>query len=356
MGSPEVTIACYEKELPAFVGPELIRLYRNFYSSLPFMQTFRKLDDACVYAASSAGQSIAVLVFRKEGRMITVLNELMSMSGEEVRRFVEYIFQRYPMTQVISFPAIRTTISGLAYPFQQHNEKEDYVITLPSTPEEYGAALGKHTRHNLRRYTNRLVETHPTFNYQFHENGNINEEQFRAIVALNRERIAQKKKRFSLDAGALDGMLRIAKKHGMMNVMQIGSRLCAGSICFRIGSEYFGVVNSFDPQYDSFFLGMTCYYQTICESIRRGGTRFHMAWDRYDYKTRLQGVREDFDRLVIYRSRLHQARNAGTVAATALAGRKRQLKLWLNDPARQNSVLTRIVTNGLHTLRTWKGN
>ena len=355
-GSDAIAITCHERELPAFVETELIRLYGNFYSSLAFLKTFRALSDACAYVASKDGQVITLLLFRKEPTRILVLNELLEVPPEEVRRFADYIFGRFAQAQVISFPAIHTTIDGLPYPCQLYNEKEDYVIALPSTEQEYTGSLGKHTRHNLRRYSSRLADSHPSFSHRFYENEDIAEQYFRDIVALSRKRMDQKKKTFGIGEEMLEGFLRLSKTCGLMNVALIDNRVCAGSICFRSGAEYFGIVNAFDPEYDNFFLGIICYYQTICECILRGATRFHMAWDRYDYKSRLLGVRQDFDRLVIYRSRLHQAINLKTAIATLVPARKRQLKLWLDDPGRRNSLFSKLAFQSLHALRSLRGN
>lgn len=349
--SAEVTVSCHQSEIPSFVETELERLYAHIYSSLAFFKLFKPGDNVNTYVARKGGSAIAVLLFRCEKGKAEVFNEMIDLDEEEIRRFASYVFSRFRSVSAISFPAIRSAARTLPFPCQQYDEKEEFSIVLPGTPDEYTARLGKATRTNIKRYSKRLMQNYPSFTHRVFVNEDIEEQHVHDIIRLSKARMADKKKKFSVDDDMTQGLIKLAKACGFVNVILIDGRVCAGSISYRIGSNYFAFVNAHDSEYDNYWLGTLCYYLTICESIVRGGKQLHMGWGRYDYKTRLLGVQQDFDRLVIYRSYPHLALNFGTAAKTALNGHVRRLKLWLLDPQRQNSLVSRLAVNLLYIAR-----
>jgi uncharacterized protein (DUF1697 family) len=354
--SEEITVACHEREIPSFVESELERLYGHIYSSLAFFRLFKPPHNVSTYVARRGGRATAVLVFRCENGKVEVFNEMIRIDEEEIGRFAEYIFARFPSVSVISFQAIQTAVQTLPFPCQQYNEKEEFAIMLPATPDEYTASLGKATRSNIKRYTRRLAQNFPSFTHRTYENEEVDEQHVRDIINISKVRMTGKKKKFSVDETMTEGLVRLAKACGFVNVVMVDDRLCAGSISYRIGSNYFAFVNAHDAEFDSYWLGTLCYYFTICESILRGGKQLHMGWGRYDYKSRLLGVQQDFDSLVIYRSYAHVILNCGSVVKTAVKGHLRRLKLWLQDPQRQNSVMSRAAVNLIFVLRKVRGN
>jgi hypothetical protein len=347
----EITVSCHQSEIPPFAEAELERLYGHIYSSLAFFKLFKPVDNVNTYVARKGGNAIAVLLFRCEKGKAEVLNEMIDLGEEEIRRFASHVFSMFRSVSVILFPTIRTAARTLPFPCQQYNEKEEFSIVLPGTPDEYTACLGKATRSNIKRYSKRLMQSFPSFTHRVFENEDIEERHIHDIIRLSKARMADKKKKFSVDDDMMKGLIRLAKACGFVNVVLIDGRVCAGSISYRIGSNYFAFVNAHDSEYDDYWLGTLCYYLTICESIVRGGKQLHMGWGRYDYKTRLLGVQQDFDRLVIYRSYPQLALNCGSVAKTALNGHVRRLKLWLLDPQRQNSLVSRFAVNLLYIAR-----
>jgi hypothetical protein len=349
--SEDIAIDCYDSEIPSFVESELERLYGQIYSSLAFFRLFKPSDNVSTYVVRRGGEAITVLVFRRENGRVEVFNEMIRIDAGEIDRFADYIFRRFPSVSFITFEAVQTDLQSLPFPRQQYNDKEEFVIMLPATADEYTANLGKSTRTNIKRYSKRLAQNFPSFTYTTYENEEINEEQIRGIINISKLRMAGKKKKFSVDAKMADGLVKLAKTCGFVSAATVDDRLCAGTIAYRIGSSYFAFVNAHDPDFDEYWLGTLGYYSTICESIARGGRRMHMGWGRYEYKSRLLGVQQDFDRVVIYRSYARMALNFDSVARTAVRGHVRRLKLWLQDPQRQNGFLSRLAVNSIYLLR-----
>jgi CelD/BcsL family acetyltransferase involved in cellulose biosynthesis len=168
---------------------------------------------------------------------------------------------------------------------------------------------------------------------------------------MSKARMKIKKKTFAVDEEMAKRLIQLAKVCGLVNVVLINDRLCAGSLSYRIGSNYFAFVNAYDADYEHYWLGILCYYFTIRESILRGGKELHMGFGRYEYKNRLLAVQRDFDRIVIYRSYGKLALNSVSAVKTACQGHVRRLKLWLTDPQRQNSLVSRLAVNSIYRLR-----
>nr|WP_246499494.1 GNAT family N-acetyltransferase [Azospirillum soli] len=246
---------------------------------------------------------------------------------------------------MIRFQALQTDAGSFPFPYQRHNSKEDWVIDLPSTAEEYTARLGKSTRNNIKYDVRRLSRVFPDHSLRFYTGAEIDEAHVRTIVELSDARISAKKKRFSIDDEETERIIRFAKEGGLVSVLHIDGRLCAGMICQIVGSAYMVEVIAHDPAYNEFRLGALCYYRTICEAIARGATTMYMGGGREPYKARFLGVRQDMDRLELYRSHASVVLNPFRVAKTAVEGGIRKAKIWLL--AREKSALTRTVFLGL---------
>ena len=338
-------ISCYVGEVPAFVESGLIRLYRHPHSSLQFFTTSRPTDNVCTYVVHQGDQPTTIFVFQCKDGLVTVFNEFIVVSAEEVNRFARYIFNAFPDVSTIRFEALQTDADSFPFPYQRHNSKEDWVIELPSSAEEYTARLGKSTRNNIKYDVRRLSRVFPDHSLRFYTGAEIDEAHVRAIVGLSDARISAKKKRFGIDDQEVERIIRFARKGGLVSVLHIDGRLCAGMICQIVGSAYMAEVIAHDPAYNEYRLGALCYYRTICEAIARGATTVYMGGGREPYKARFLGVRQDMDRLELYRSHASMALSPRRVAKTAIGGGIRKAKIWLL--AREKSALTRSVFFGL---------
>jgi hypothetical protein len=338
--------------VPPFVEGELARLYGHLYSSLPFMRLFGTMDGVSTYVERHAGRISTILLFQKQGRRIIVRNEYLRLDQATLQRFSRHVLRVFSDVDVICLRHLDTDLRTLPFPFQRHECAEDYVLQLPPSVDEYTELMGKSTRRNIKRYSAKLAQDHPSFTLRFYTNEEIDADDVRTLLRMSEEKIVSKGKQFSVDPAFAKQMLILSRQCGFVAVATIEGRLCAGLVCFRNGTHFAAKVVAHDSAYDDYWLGTLCYYRTICEAITRGGTVFNLGIQRYDYKTRLLAVRRDLDRVTIYRSRWAQVRHAHCVAGM-LAGRLvRQVKLHLQ--AREQSRLTRSVMTLLSMLRTIK--
>jgi hypothetical protein len=352
--SEEVIISCYENDVPSCIEGEMDRIYGSIYSSLPHFRIYSDDRDTSTYIVRKDGKISTIFLFRNENGNVRVLNEVMKVEPDDIARFTSYIFATFGTANVISFKSVLTDLRKLKFPYQHFNHLEDIVLTLPNTAEDYLESLGKNTRRNIKRYTKKIEETLPTFKFEVLEGEQVDLQTIRDIVNLNRARMAGKQKISIINEEDEERLFLHARKCGLVGVVKVDGKVCAGGISFRAGSNYFLNVIAHDPAYDDYWLGILCCYLTICACIARGAKEFHFLWGQYDYKYTLLGVKRDLDNITIYRSYAHLLLNSDMAMNIALKGYIRQAKLWLHSIKRQDHVLTRLATTSLNRLRSLK--
>lgn len=352
MPSDRIEIQCHENDVPPFVDAALQRLYSSLYSSLAHRRIFQGLENASTYVVRRSGVIVDLWLFRREGRCVQVLNEGISVDEEQVMRFTAYIFTSYPGVNVISFHAVQAQVRRLTRPYQQFNCLEDMVLTLPASAEEYLASLGRSTRSYINRYLNRLRREVASFEFRVYSAHEVEEQHVRRIIELNRARMAGKGKISINDENSTQCIIQLAMECGMVCVISMDGRICAGTVNYRIGDNYFLEVIAHDPAYNEYRLGTLCCYLTICECIANGAGEYHLLWGQDEYKTRLRAVRRDLDHLNVYRSRLQMLLNGDKALGNALAAHVRKARLWLRKARRDNSRAGRWASALLRSARS----
>jgi hypothetical protein len=354
--SADVTIACHDNEVPAFIEHEMDALYGNIFSSMTqFRISGLQPGEASTYVARNRRGIVAVFLFRHDRRRVKVINECIRLDSAELLRFVDYIFKRFRDVTTICFNAVETERPALPYPCQHYNQLEDIAMTLPATPEEYLASLGKNTRRNVKRYGDKLHRSFPDVQFTVYEKEAVDEQTIRHIIGFNHARMTGKNKRSNLDEHSVRRITALAQACGLVGVLRIDGRICAGGISYRTGSNYFLDVLAHDPAYDEYWAGILCCYWTICECIKRGGTEFHFLWGRYDYKFTLGASIRNLDGITVYRSHAHMLLNGAYALNATYAGRMRQLKLWMDDEtAREATPASRFAFRVLRGVQDMK--
>jgi hypothetical protein len=354
----QTTISLYENAIPDFVEPELDTLYGHVFSSMAQFRVYDGIDgNTHTYVAQNGIRTTAILLFRHEGHRVNVLNEQIGMDAAEINRFVRHIFDTWADVDVVRFPAIQADGKQLAYPCQQFYRTEDIVLKLPPTPDDYLASLGKATRKNFKYHGNRLKRNFPQLEFEVLIDGRIRESHVRDIIELNRARMATKNKESEIDVAETERLTMLVRQSGLVSVMLLDGRVVAGTVCSRVGTNYFMHINAHDPAYDDARLGKLCCFMTICDCIARGGKEFHFMWGRFEYKYLLLGVQQDYDELTIYRSHARMLLHGGSAFRIACSGYSREWKFRLLDLANKpddSSLLLRTASRSLNFLRQLK--
>ncbi|MDB5765184.1 MAG: family N-acetyltransferase [Herminiimonas sp.] len=350
IASEDIAISCHDNEMPPFVEVEMDRLYQNFFSSLAKFRLDGALRNVSTYVVRKNGKPATILLFRREKKTVTVLNEVIRLDEEDIRRFTTTIFSAFESVDTIMFSTIQTDLGTLPFPYQRFNTSEDIALALPDTPEKYRASLGHNTKRNVKRYSQKLKGEFPSFRYDVYTKEEADERLIREIIDFNRVRMSGKNKVSDIDEKEACRIVSRVKMFGFVGVATIDGRVCSGQICYRVGDSFFMDVIGHDTRYDDYWLGTLCCYLVICECIRQGGKEFHFLWGHYDYKYTLLGVRRDLDHVVVYRSRTHLMLNAALALQTEFNGAVRKLKLWL----RSNSPASRFAARFIRRVRSLK--
>lgn len=315
----EMTSSIYLNEIPSFVEKELERLYVSIRSSLPYIRIFKAVDQVNTYVAWNGGIPTSVLLFRMQKRCVVVLNERIGIGVDELRRFVAYVFERFPFVGIIRFETVQAELHNFSYPYQHNyapHAQEVAVVNLPATPGDYLSSLGSKTRVNIKYYLGKLKKDFPSYRHQTYESKEIDEELIRELIRLKEAGLMSKKVTFSIDKDHEKRMIDMIKICGVANVIWINGRVGAGSISYRVGLAESGEVIVHDPQYNAYSLGTLCVYLSLCESISKGVKRYYLGAGKNDYKYRLLAVSDDMKELEIYRSPGRMILHGGRVART----------------------------------------
>ncbi len=358
MQATDIAISLFDNSVPVAVETDLERLYQNPYSTLAHHRLYSGLcTGVSTYVARENGVATAVFLFRRENGRIRVLNEQIRIDADEINRFARYLFATFHTVDVISFHAIETDIRRIPFARQHFSCTEDIVLQLPATEQEYRARLGKATRSYINRYLNKLRRDFPALRHDVFLREQVSEHQVRSIVELNRARMAARHRDSYLDDAETERIVTQASASGLVSVITIDGRVCAGAINLRVRDHYFLKVVAHDSAYNDYRLGTLCCYLTICECIARGGREYHFLWGRYEYKYRLLGVQRDLDHLALYRSRMQMMRNGGLVLQNVYSGCSLRVRSWLLHKARQNDragAMLRMASRLVHWLRGLK--
>ena len=347
-----VEIAVHDNAVPSFAGPELDRLYGTLYSSLAYFRYCDSLDGLSTYVARKDGVPTAIFLFRREGDRIRVVNEGMRLDAAEVSRFARHMFDTSAITDVVEFHAVQAAASTIPLLHQKAFCAEDFIATLPPTPQEYLARLGPATRKSLKRHRNRLERDHPSFHYRILERGDADERLVRRIIELSRLRMAAKGLAFAIDEDETRRIVTMVRQSGAVLAATVGGRLCGGTVMYRFGKNCISRVNAHDGEFDAYRLGMLCCYLAVCHAIETGAERFHLGHSWYSYKTALLGEFQPFHHIAIYRSPGAFVRHARQALRTACKGFALSANRWVLHHAASDSKLSGRVAGTL--LSAWR--
>ncbi|MDB5822270.1 MAG: family N-acetyltransferase [Herminiimonas sp.] len=315
--------------------PILLRRYGSHYASLTRLAVTGEIDgDVMLFLAREAGEVVSALLFRRAGERVRVLNEVVTVSTNEIQQFARYVFARWPDVSVIGFNAIHTDLNKSKFPFQRFNHLEDFVIALPQTADAYRLALGSSLRKTLRTFGNKIRRLYPSFSHEVQEAADIDEQNVRAILEFSRARITAKGKKWGIDEAECERIVALARTCGVVSVISINGQVCAGAISFRAGDAMFMRVCSHDPAFDDLRLGTVARFYAIEALIDRGAKSCHLLWGKQPYKYQFLATPQPLDNVTLYRSWAHMLGQRRLVLQNMRRAAIRSLKAmagWLRD-------------------------
>lgn len=312
-----VTVTCHDT-VPPSLETELEGLYHHINSSLCHHAVARRARGAQAYVARRGVHPVAIFLFRREGRSILVLNEMMRIAPEELERFAASMFSRFPAVARISFSKIGKEIGTLSRPWQQYKDSEDIVVSLPATQDAYFASLGAKLRHNIRHQMKAICADFPGFSFETREHAAITADHVASLIRLKKSSFDEKHMKCGITPEERAWLIERATTHGLLVVALFEGAVCGGSLSLRLGDHYFAHLNGYDTRFAKYSLGMLCCYRAMNEKIARGAKEAHLSWGRNPYKFKLLGVQRDMANVDIYRSRWQYYRHGNRVVMNAL--------------------------------------
>lgn len=302
-------ISLFEGGIPPHLEQELDRLYGSLFSSSSYFKSAADLSKINTYVAQDQHGIVAIFLFTIENKTIRVVNEGMQLKAGDITEFANFAFAKYPDASMMAFHAVQ--IDGEEIPYFQQGFfcTEDFVADLPESPEAYMSELGSSTKKTIKWSKNRVERIFPSFSFQVIEGQDVKDDDIRALVKMKEARMSKKDKHSHIDENKEQTILRLLRECGSLGTITIDGKLCAGTTGFRVGDSVYSWLNSHDPAYDSYRLGMLCNFLSVCAFIERGVRRFHFGHTKYEYKMALLGKFQPYEHLVLYRSQLHFLRN-----------------------------------------------
>jgi hypothetical protein len=350
----EIAISFFEDGVPDFAEAELERLYRSIYSSLARLRIYAQDRHLRTYIARKGTEVVALFLFRLDGRQITVLNQQTSIDAAEIARFAGAAFFRFSRVTAISFWGMTPPQGALPLLSQRNYCLSDVVVALPASAEAYLSSLGKSTRRHVRGNLKKLTQSFPSFRAKTFVRGDINAQHVYDIIRLSNARMSIKDNVSYNSDEETQRLIRLANVYGMVLTLSIGDRVCAGSVCYRVGSTYFAQVLAHDPIYDEYKLGLVCCYLMMCECIARGGSEVRLGGSTHRYKFDFRGELARLDYVVVYRSIVQALVHSPSAIRMSIDAYRSRLKLWLLLADRRDDRISRIASHMVDWVRRLK--
>lgn len=309
----------------------LDRLYKNVFCSAIRCVGADSADRTYALVMENKQKIEQIILFKRNGNAVTVLNEQITIPRHDLQLFVTYIFENYQSVELVTFPSVRTGIVELSCPIQRFNATEDIVAQLPDSPDQYLSSLSKNTRESIRRYQRRIAKDNPEIEYRLYERDYITPAIVHEIVELSKARLKQKKQISNHSDQTTRKLLPLISKYGVALVAEKEGRVCGGIICTLIHDQMYMHIIAHDPVLDHLRLGKICCFLSICDAIKRQCRHYHMLSGEYDYKFQFLGERFDYDRLTLYRSKTSIVKNVQIYIRNEIRGRGRRLKRDLRN-------------------------
>ncbi len=296
----------YRGSLPSFVWAGLEQLYHSSFCSHAHLEASGALGEVpWAWVARRDGQVVAVLLFVATRGTARVLNEVVTLEADCVEQFAQDLFRRFPRVGAIVLHAVELRGRCTLFPQLGHVCSEDFVLVLPSNRDDWLAGLSRQAREKLRYYHARCRRREPGLSFDILRGEQVGECHVQALLALSRARMEKKGVSFGIGSVEQGQLLALARARGMLVLLTLDGRICAGLLCSVTGDDVFMHVVAHDPTRDDLRLGLVACSVGIAGAIAAGHARFHFLWGRYDYKLRLGGRERPLSSMVVYRNRLH---------------------------------------------------
>jgi len=295
----------HENVVPSQAAALLEQLYCNIYCTTARFRIYDSLSLINTYVSSRGDQVRTVILFRiLNGRVIEVLNQQIALTAEEIRGFCAVVFARYPLVRRVGFYALDATIATaeLGYPCQTIPQIEEFVVSLPGNIETFLRAMPYQTRTSILKNIRRIERDYPSYRFEVLVHDAIEHQHIRELVRLANERMRSIGQPAYIGDDDVENLAELAKTHGCVGLIRIDGAICAGTLCFRVGTRCFSRMITHDPRFNAYGLGNQLQLAILRYCIETGASEFWMMGGATESKRRFLAQRRVLNSIAVYRS------------------------------------------------------
>lgn len=266
-------------------------LIDNYHTYVTKTSAFKDVD--VKYFESIIDETLKnIFVVLIEGKRASILNKFyIDVEKEELDQLLKLLSEKYGVSHIY----LNKILTPLKCSDGLNSIKEfeilDNIASLPESFPEFINSLGKTTKKHSKYYLGRMTRDFPSVEYLTYENSDITKDDFDRIIALSKERMAQK----SLHYGGSDHddwlFKNVTADCGFLSCVKIDGQIVAGCIGFILRDHLYLSKIAHDPEYNNYNAGQVGLLKCIEWAItEKGVSQFHFLWGRnVDYKDRFGG-------------------------------------------------------------------
>jgi len=302
---PDLGATVHCEEVDDALVAELPQRYSSCFSVAEYFSLYDHPGTVC---ACELADPRHVIFFTPRGRTVDVLNKLIDIEPEVVKRLAQAVFRAYPKVDRIRME-VKFPPEELHGPLRVRLRNDDLVIQLPATLDEYRAGLGRRTRQNINQYSHRLERRYPDFHLVTLEKGDIPFTLVEQAARWNQERMHLKGEVsiYEENPEKLVPLWELLRSYGVALCGHVGNDCVACQLVIHVGRETWVHTTGFDSGFEDVHLGLLMAYFTVVDSIERSCSRMHMLWGTPIYKQRLGAQPVPAYQVSLFRTPPHKA-------------------------------------------------
>jgi len=286
------------------VWQEVERLYSSVFSSKAMLTIdTSSLNELHAWQEKTHQKVSAIFLFRKQGRVIVVANEVIRISAEEIKTFSKKIFDQFSDVRLVRFHSVILKKPLKKLVIQSSKFSEDYILTLKNAKENWILSMPTRVRGKLQSYLSKALDNKNRIQFYIYEKKDIDEKDVGDVIRLNQSRMRKKNKTYGMTFKDENRLCEQLNRVGLVFLLKKDNEICAGLLCSVVGKEIYLHVLAHDSSFDKLRLGLICCLKMIDYVNAHNFQGIHFLWGHYDYKKQLGARPIDLNRVLVIKNR-----------------------------------------------------
>jgi CelD/BcsL family acetyltransferase involved in cellulose biosynthesis len=299
-------VELFDAPLGAELWEAYERVTRSYGCTRAFIEYFERpaAPRLALVRLRDGGEVQGAFLFTRDAATVSVHGRFSAPPAEAVAAFAEAIFSRHPGVQRIATGLVDALPErgAVARPMLAVGGATEMRVTLPATLPEYERTLSKSFLGRCRHDERRLARELPSARFETREGAEVPPRWISEVVRLNRARMTAKNGRSVFGGAYEEGISQVARRHGCVTVLHDGTRIYAGVVDVRCGTDLFGWVIGHDDAYGRFGPGRLVQLAAVRHAIARGCRTIHLLHGESSHKQAFGGRVAPLAEYVILRS------------------------------------------------------